>query len=191
MDDKLRFNIHIKEVSKKISKNLGVLYKLKDFVPSNTLLSVYRSIIESYINYCNLIFGNTSITHLTPLVTAQKKAVRIVAKKPPLSHTNPIFFDLKLLKLTDLYKYNLGIYMWKNIDKFEDNFRVNTHNTRSGNHYVPTSFRLTMTQNKSIKFQAPQNWSQIPDYIINSPSLTTFKRKYKSFLLSAYQDSDI
>ena len=102
MDDKLKFNIHIKEVSKKISKNLGVLYKLKDFVPSNTLLTVYRSIIESYINYCNLIFGNAAITHLTPLVTAQKKAVRIVAKKPPLSHTNPIFFDLKLLKLTDL-----------------------------------------------------------------------------------------
>ena len=73
IDDKLRFNLHINEIAKKISKNIGVLYKLRDFVPQNTLLSVYRSIIECYINYCNLIFGNTLITHISPLVITQKK----------------------------------------------------------------------------------------------------------------------
>ena len=67
IDDKLRFNYHIKEITRKISKNTGVLYKLKQYVPISTLLSVYRSIIECYINYCNLIFGNASDTHLSPL----------------------------------------------------------------------------------------------------------------------------
>ena len=66
MDDKLRFNLHINEISKKISKNIGVLFKLRQYVPNNTLLSVYRSIIEYYINYCNLIFGNTCSTHISP-----------------------------------------------------------------------------------------------------------------------------
>ena len=79
IDDELKFNLHIKEVSKKISKNVGVLYKLRQYVPQNTLLSVYRSIIECYINYCNVIFGNASDTHLSPLVVSQKKAVRIIA----------------------------------------------------------------------------------------------------------------
>ena len=188
IDDKLRFNLHINEVSKKISKNLGVLYKLRQYVPSATLLTVYRSIIESYINYCILIFGNASSTHLSPLIVAQKKAVRIVAKEPPLSHTNPIFFNLKLLKVPDFYKYNLGIYMWKKIGNFENNFWVNTHNTRSGDHYDPAFYRLTLTRRQAITYQAPQNWRDITDPIINSPSLKSFKRNYKQFLLSSCQD---
>ena len=188
IDDKLRFNLHINEVSKKNSKNIGVLYKLRHYVPSTTLLTVYRSIIESYINYCILIFGNASSTHLSPLIVAQKKAVRIVAKEPPLSHTNPIFFNLKLLKVPDFYRYNLGIYMWKNIGIFENNFWINTHNTRSGDHYDPAFYRLTLTQRQSIIYQAPENWRDITDPIINSPSLKTFKRNYKQFLISSYQD---
>ena len=92
IDDKLRFNYHIKEITRKISKNTCVLYKLKQYVPISTLLSVYRSIIECYINYCNLIFGNASDTHLSPLIIAQKKAVRIIANLPPLTPTHHIFF---------------------------------------------------------------------------------------------------
>ena len=147
IDDKLKFNLHINAITKKISKNIGVLYKLKQYLPCETLLSVYRSIIEVYINYCNLLFGNASYTHLSPLVIAQKKAIRIVANQPYRSHTNPIFSFLNLLKVADIYKYQLGIYMWKNEINFEQNFRINLHNTRSGDHYVPSRQRLTRTFN--------------------------------------------
>ena len=186
IDDKLRFNLHINEITKTISKNIGVLYKLSQYVPNSTLLSVYRCIIECYLNYCNLIFGNASATHLLPLVTAQKKAVRIVAKQPPLSHTNPLFSNLKLLKLSDLYIYNLGVYMWKNIRVFEPYFRVNLNNTRSGNYYTSAYHRLTLTQNQSIFYQAPAYWHNIPLSIKYSNSLNNFKKKYKNHLLSSY-----
>ena len=190
IDDKLKFNLHINAITKKISKNIGVLYKLKQYLPCETLLSVYRSIIEVYINYCNLLFGNASYTHLSSLVIAQKKAIRIVANQPYRSHTNPIFLFLNLLKVADIYKYQLGIYMWKNEVNFEQNFRINLHNTRSGDHYVPSRQRLTRTFNQSIMYQAPNNWQDIPVTIINSPSLSSFKRNFKSHLISLYQDVD-
>ena len=186
IDDKLKFNIHINEISKKISKNTGVLYKLQQYVPQVTLLSVYRSLIECYICYCILIFGNASLIHITPLVVAQKKAVRIVALQPPLSHTDPIFSTLKLLNIADHYKYNLGIYMWKNIADFETYFRVNVHNTRSGDYYAPGRQRLTMNQRQSIIHQALTNWDSIPMLVKDSPSLTSFKKKYKNDLLSSH-----
>ena len=186
IDDKLKFNLHIKEITKKISKNIGVLYRLKPYLPSNTLLSVYRSIIECYINYCNILFGNASDTHLSPLIIAQKKAVRIVANQPPLAHSNPIFSNLNLLKVSDFYKYNLGIYMWKNEHIFAPNFRVNLYNTRSGDYYEPSRQRLSLALYQSIMYRVPHNWLQIPNPIKNSPSLHSFKRNYKSFLLSFY-----
>ena len=190
IDDKLKFNLHINEITKKISKNTGVLYRLRQYVPNKTLLAVYRSIIESHISYCNLIFGNACVTHLSPLEIAQKKAVRIVANEPPLSHSNQIFINLNLLKLHDHYNYNLGIYMRKNIEIFAQNFRINLNNTLSGNHYEPSFQRIDMTLNKSIMFQAPKNWEKIPIPIRNSRSLNSFKRGYKTFLLSFYHRVD-
>ena len=74
IDDKLKFNLHINAITKKISKSIGVLYKLRQYVPNTTLLSVYRCIIECHINYCNLIFGNTNATHLSQLEISQKKS---------------------------------------------------------------------------------------------------------------------
>ena len=156
-------------------------------MPQNTLLSVYRSIIECYINYCNIVFGNACTTHISPLVIAQKKAVRIVANQPPLTHSDPFFSTLQLLKVSDFYIYNIGIYMWKNLDYFIENFRFNYFNTRSGDRYEPSYQRLTLTFNQSIMRQAPINWVNIPDAIKNTPSLNSFKRKYKRHLLSLYQ----
>ena len=188
IDDQLKFNIHINEITKKISKNIGVLYRLRQYVPNVTLLSVYRSIIECYIIYCNIIFGNAAPIHLKPLVIAQKKAVRIVAFQPPLSHTNPIFSSFKLLKLTDHYKYNLGVYMWKNIDRFAPYLRVNIYNTRSGDYYAPTRQRLTLNQRQSINNQALLIWEGIPLDVRNSTSLLSFKKKYRNNLLSSYDN---
>ena len=190
IDDQLKFDVHINEITRKISKNIGILYKLRQYVPNSTLLSVYRSIIECYLNYCNLLFGNAMHTHIAPLVIAQKKAIRIVANQPPFAHTEPIFSHLKLLKLSDLYLYNLGIYMKKNIEYFAPNFQINLHNTRSGNHYVPSFQRLALTQNQSIMYQAPKNWHNIPLLVKNSRSLDTFKRNYKTFLLSCYDNDN-
>ena len=190
-DDKLKFNVHINEISKKISKNIGVLYKLKQYVPRNTLVSIYRSIIECHLNYSIIIFGNTSSIHLSPMVTAQKKAVRIVASQPPLSHSDPIFSNLKLLKVSDLYLYNLGIFMRKNLTYFSQNYVINLYNTRSGDRYVPSRQRLTQTLDQSIMYQAPHNWSNIPVLVKNSPSLKSFKINYKHFLISQYQNSSL
>ena len=190
IDDKLKFNLHINEITKKISKNSAILYKLRQYLPENTLLSVYRSIIECYINYCNLIFGNAALTHISPLVIAQKKAVRIVANLPPRSHTNSIFLRLKLLKVHDFFKYNLGIFMKNNESYFSQNFRLNLFNTRSGNHYVPAFQRIDLTLNRSLRYQAPYNWRYIPIHVKNSPSLNSFKKRYKAFLISLYSVED-
>ena len=125
------------------------------------------------------------------MVTAQKKAVRIVANQPPLSHSDPIFSNLKLLKVSDLYLYNLGIFMRKNIAYFSQNYVINLYNTRSGDRYVPSRQRLTRTLDKSIMYQAPHNWSNIPVLVKNSPSLKSFKINYKHFLISQYQNSSL
>ena len=125
IDDKLKFNLHIKEISKKISKNVGVLYKLSQYVPQNTLLSVYRSIIECYINYCNIIFGNASDTHLSPLIISQKKAVRIIANQPPLNlHNNN--YEPPQQRLSLVYKQSIMNQAPLNWHDIPDSIKMST-----------------------------------------------------------------
>ena len=56
-----------------------------------------------------------------------------------LAHTDPLFSKLKLLKLDDLYKHQLGIYMYKSTKgKLPDSIpihNVHDHNLRNQNRY--------------------------------------------------------
>ena len=49
------------------------------------------------------------------LIILQKRAVRILARRPYLSHSTPLFKSLKILKLEDLYITQLHKLYYKNV----------------------------------------------------------------------------
>ena len=57
IDEKLNWKQHIKQVNIKISKGIGVLYKLRHSVLKNTLRMLYNSFIESHALYGILNWG--------------------------------------------------------------------------------------------------------------------------------------
>ena len=185
LDDKLKFQIHINNISCKISKIAGILSKLAYFVPQEVLITLYHSLIEPYLNYCPLIFGGSYSSHILPLEVAQRKSVRIISKVDRLAHSNPLFANLGILKLIDLYKFHLGIYTYKNFETIDASIPNHSHDTRY-NFLNPVFQRLTLTQRQSVAYQAPNNWNSIPLDIKNSVSLASFKRSYKKYLLSLY-----
>ena len=189
IDENLKFKNHINALSSKIAKSTGILYKLRQYLPLCTLTSVYRSLVETHLNYCILIFGNAYNSHIHPVEVAQKKCIRTIAKQQLQANTNSLFSELKLLKFKDIYRWNLGIYMCNHKNDFELN--SSSHDTRSRqNYYRPIFQRLTLTQNQSLRYQAPTNWNIIPDDIQNLPSVSSFKQKYKLFLLSKYVEQN-
>ena len=51
IDSHLSWRYHIEYISSKISKGVGIIARLRHFVPTSTLLKLYRSLIEPYISY--------------------------------------------------------------------------------------------------------------------------------------------
>ena len=188
IDDSLKFNMHISKISRKISQNSGILYKLRDVVDSKTLRCLYLSFIESYMNYCPIIFGNAFNCHLNQLEVAQKKCIRIISHSNYFAHTEPIFYNLKLLKFKDIYKLNLCTYLYKNMESFQFSSENHDHETRSSTsrNFIPEFQRLSLTQNQSIKYQAPTFWNALPDVIKNATSVSSFKLMFKNFAISNY-----
>ena len=173
--------MHINSTSQKLAKNAGILDKL------STLMFV-QEFCWILFKLLYFSFGNAYPTHIHSLVVAQKKCVRIIAIEPPYAHSNPIFNTFKLLKFADMYKYNLGIYMYKNIDNFSSNLFQCPYSTRSGTYYVQTRQRLTLTSDLSINVQALSNRNNTPETLKNSPSVISFKKNYKNYLLSSYNE---
>ena len=187
LDNKLNFRLHIKEISTKISRSIGILYKLRTLVSPSTLRIVYHSLIYSYLNYCIVVWGGTYRSHLNPLEVLQKRALRIMCNVPGRSHTEPLFKSKNLLKLTDVYHYNLATHMYKN-NLYSEYTRNHSHNTRNRSNLLPAYHRLTSTQN-SFSFNAPNVWNAIPISIRESRNVDIFKNNLKKHFLSIYQSS--
>jgi len=58
--------------------------------------------IYPFLTYGLSIWGNTYRTTLKPLITLQKRAIRTITLSKPDEHSEPLFKDLEILKLTDL-----------------------------------------------------------------------------------------
>ena len=64
IDESLNWNKHIKTIENKVSKNLGILYKAKQYLNMSSLKQLYFAFINSYLNYGNIIWGSTYKSNL-------------------------------------------------------------------------------------------------------------------------------
>ena len=64
IDNNLSWRYHIDYIAVKISKSVGMIAKLRHFVPLHTLLNIYRSLILPYLTYGLIIWGQACKTYL-------------------------------------------------------------------------------------------------------------------------------
>ena len=78
IDEKLTWSNHIQAVKVKMNRYLGIMHKIKRHLPISARLQIYQSFVQSHVNFCSLVWGFTSKTHIDSLFTKQKQGVRIV-----------------------------------------------------------------------------------------------------------------
>src|ERR1043165_1332461 len=86
IDEILSWQVHIAEISKKLAKNIGIISRIRHFLPRHSLVSLYYSLIYPYLSYCNLIWASTYCTRLTCLTSLQKRIIRIICNVPYRAH---------------------------------------------------------------------------------------------------------
>ena len=194
IDEHLDWKVHIDNLSNKIARNVGVLNKLKHFLPAYIMKTLYSTLIESHLQYCTLLWANSHVTNIRKLQLLQKKAIRIITSSHYIAHTEPLFSMTKLLKLDDLYKYQLGIFMHKvthcqlpqNMSSmFLRTDNIHSHQLRNHNAYYIQQIR-TNTRKSTINFSGPKFWNTIPTNLRQLASIHQFKKKFKALLLTKY-----
>ena len=194
IDKHLSWGQHINNVSSSIAKGIGILYKLKKFLPEHSLLMIYNALILPYINYCNIIWGNCSMTKLDHIFLLQKKAVRICTKSSYLSHTDPLFKRLRMFKVYDINTLQIAIFMFKYhyemlppvfTNFFSYNNNLHSYPTRTCNNIHLNNPRILLAH-KALRHHGPDIWNTLPNFLKQITLLTSFKRSLKETLLNQY-----
>ena len=78
VDECITWDKHIDQVTRKVSKGIGLLRRSKDLVNKISLDTIYQVLVLPHFNYCALVWDNCSITLQNKLEKLQNKAGRII-----------------------------------------------------------------------------------------------------------------
>lgn len=67
LDRKLSFEYHLNEEITKIKKILGIIKHVSKYFPLKTLNKMYKSLVRSHLDYCDIIYHQSAIINPPPL----------------------------------------------------------------------------------------------------------------------------
>ena len=126
-------------IKNKISKFLGILYKIRRYLDNTTLTNMYYSFVFPYLIYCVEIWGSSLKSYLDPLVKIQKKCIRTISFSEYLAPSEPLFQKLNILNIEKLviqriclmmFKCSIGVLPLPVSAIFQYNYVIHTLNTR-------------------------------------------------------------
>ena len=188
LDIKLNFSEHIKSITKKISKTMGLLRKFQQILPRSTLLTIYKTFIRSRLDYADIVYDQAcnSAFH-DKLESIQYNACLAITGAIRGTSTEKIYQELGLeshksrrwfRKLCHFYKIfndKSPSYLFSLIPNFN---RV--HNTRRSYNIPTIKAKLDYFKNSFFP-SAISEWNKLGLNIRNSASLNAFKKKLVNF----------
>ena len=195
LDEKLSWSTHIQHLSLQLAKITGLLYRLRSYVTDDTLLMLYFSLVYSRIQYGITLWGTSAKSYMREINVRLNNVVRLMTYSKKYSHVSQLYKHLNLLKLNDIYKFEIAKFMYLLHNKklpavlssqFTKIEKIHSHNTRQIHkcvYFIPQSTK-SITQNL-LAFRGTKLWSSLNSSIKNN-RWGVFKQKYKIHLMSSY-----
>ena len=192
IDCGLNFNLHISNVCKKASQRIGVIMRLRNLIPTEAKLHLFKAAILPHLTYCHLVWHFCRASDTRRLERKQERGLRAVFKDKQSSYQQ-LLVKAKLQSLYNrrlqdicIVRYNISnLYPRTICDMFLTN--SHTYNLRQKDFYQP-SFNTVTHGKHSIRYISPRLWSKIPSKERSAASLKQFKTPINSLDLSNILD---
>ena len=155
IDSSLKWNYHINNISKRIARSLGVMYKIRPFVTPTILKTLYYSIVYPHLLYGIQVWGFAPKNQLNRLLVIQKKLVRMITyndvrptSSDPYNHSQPLFHQLGFLMVEHIFLLRLSTFIFECL-----------------NDASPPQFKSWFILNKDVHSYATRSTTVIPDKI--------------------------
>jgi len=196
IDCNINWKYHSLNVTKKLSRSLGIMNCLKHILPLEAMIHIYNSLFLSHLNYGLFLWG-WQCKNVGRLV---KKAVRIITKSKYNAHTNIIFKNLKLLNFENMCRLHDYKICFQLMNKLLPEYlsalglELQVCQSRYATRYaISKKFKLPYVKHEfakqSIRYRFPNSLIYMPDSIRNkiyTHSLIGFKLFTKFFFINSY-----
>jgi hypothetical protein len=192
-DEHLTFTKQISHVSAKLASANFYLRRVANFVSVKTLRTLYFSLFHPHLLYCSIILSCASSTALNKISQLQKKAIRIINKSKPSTHTSPLFLNSHILPFEKLVLLNKHLFMHAIAFNYAPSSFTNTwiknnsreleYQLRNQDLFVIPPFRIELFR-KIPLYSLPHSWNELPDSLRYQHNRTTFKIALTDHLFS-------
>ena len=198
LDSNLSWKTHLNELSKKLSRTVGLFYKIRHYAALDTLVLLYHGLFAPSISYGVSVWGLTYPSMIEPVFVIQKKIMKVITCNEMIAHSIPIFDSLQILRLNDVFQLQLASFVYECVNNLSPLYFRNYFTAISSTHSIGTRQskrgdlfveRTNTTQYgiRSIHFSGARLWNSLLITIRESPSLPNFRNKLKSHFLLNYK----
>ena len=196
IDQNLRHFSHLKLLITYMKQQVGILNCNGKYFNLKASLNYYYAYIYSKLNYGINAWGGVLLAHSASneLKNLHNKVVKLLfARFFNLKTAEQVFSRLKILKLEDIYRYNLMItmfniakrdripFMYRKISSF--GFK-HVYNTRNNILRLPICYNSFFTYN--FVYRAIKVFNDIPNKLKNIANFNSFKNCLKKYFVDKY-----
>lgn len=113
LDHDLNWRPHIDYVKNKLKKYVFIFYNIRNILPRAVLKEIYRSMVQSILQFGIVVWGGTYVTHLNKLVVLQKTILKIIHSLPRLTPSSEVYDRAKVYTVRQLFVKQLLLYYHK------------------------------------------------------------------------------
>ena len=192
IDETLSWSAQVEKITKKVNSGLSIIRRLRDIVDYNTLITIYKSIIQPHFDYCSQVWGCLGKVLSDKLQRLQNRAFRIITREGYETRSKDILNKVGFPDLKTRREQQLATLMYKIKHKMLPNYlqdifintqEVHHHNTRHREFNYALPMPNTNAMKKSFGYRGAETWNTLPVDLKSLGSMTTFKSKIKQLYL--------
>ena len=183
----LTWHEHIEKLVGKINQRLGLLRRVKSFLPLDARQIFYTSTILPLFDYADVIWGDKNNSELmNSLQSLENKAAKLILDLPPLSSATEALATLHWSTLSSRRYKHRCIFIYKCTNGLIDfdfnlttNSRIHSHSTRSCNNLHLPKVNTNWGKHKPT-YLASKDFNNLDASVRNTVYLSQFKSLLRS-----------
>lgn len=194
LDSILSWSDHVDHLTVKLSRVLFLLRRLKRDMPDTFVKFAFFAFFQSHIIYGTRLWGHSS--KVRNVLLAQKKAVRILSNAHYLEHCKPLFVNIGVMTVVNVYIFQCILAIKDNESSYATNSMVHRHETRNSSNIHITRSRLSMVLN-CFPVSGVRFFNHLPLVVrqLSKPKLASVLRAFllenPFYEVSEFMDTDL
>ena len=125
IDDSLNWGPRVEYVKRTVSSKLGMLNRIRNYVPQISLISRFVCLVTPSLDYCCTVWGGRYIYHDTILNTCLQRAARMILQCAFLTPSADIFSKLNWISFSERVKYRKTTLVFKCVNRMSPMYLTN------------------------------------------------------------------